>query len=127
VDITICCFFGTASTAPAWSDTVPIPAKIPPHATTSTMTKPAIIQRRSLRSLEDHAMSSFVQPGKWYLVADCSKCGEAIPLAKRRPLKDAKEVKFRTTRAMMTSRYLIGPVPDCLIKVLPVFPGSMTR
>jgi hypothetical protein len=28
---------------------------------------------------------------------------------------------------MMTSRYLIGPVPDCLIKVLPVFPGSMTR
>jgi hypothetical protein len=33
-----------------------IPAKIPPHATTSTMTKPAIIQRRS----KQHAVVDLV-------------------------------------------------------------------
>jgi ribosomal protein S27E len=41
-------------------------------------------------------MSSFVQPGKWYLAVDCAKCGEAIPFSEAPSPEDAQEVKFRT-------------------------------
>jgi hypothetical protein len=54
-----------------------------------------LIKRRPLFA-KDFPMSSFVQPGKWYLAVDCAKCGEAIPFSEAPSPEDAQEVKFRT-------------------------------
>ena len=49
-------------------------------------------------------MAGHVEPNKWYLAVDCSKCGEAIPFAEARSAEEEPEPQFRTIKLQCPHR-----------------------
>ena len=52
--------------------------------------------RVDMQPSESVPMANSIEPGKWYVVVDCAKCGEAIPFEETPSPEDAPDLQYRT-------------------------------
>jgi predicted nucleic-acid-binding Zn-ribbon protein len=64
------------------------------------LAKPPALNWRPAIYVSFVLMPKTTQPGKWYLVVDCAKCGEAIPFEEVSSPEELPELQYRTVSGL---------------------------